>query len=324
MQTDRLYDRLFDSCATDNQLSRVHITLENQLTPSEAVGLAAHIRATYADGPVMQRINWLRIERDRRRQGTAAPGQVRTAPRYLRALHAVQWVERITRQLDIAGGPPSPIRRVWSRRGATLFRTGDGPGRTLVVVFSGNLRGVMMPTPVFLQFMRDRPLDVLKLEAPRGVGYVNGVRGFSHDFPSTVAWLAGGVRDDGFARVATFGTSGGALAALLAASGLDADACVVAGASDFTGEELCAQLGVANVSEALARTPQTCAVTLLYGQESGRDAAAAAEIERALPQARVVAVPDAGHACLYELVDRGQMEDLVATRLLAETGPLGS
>jgi hypothetical protein len=192
------------------------------------------------------------------------------------------------------------------------------------VVFSGNLRGVMMPTPVFLQFMRDRPLDVLKLEVPRGVGYVNGVRGFSHDFPSTVAWLAGRAQDDGFARVATFGTSGGALAALLAASGLDADACVVAGAGDFTGEELCAQLGVADVSEALARTPRTCAVTLLYGQESRRDAAAAAEIERALPQARVVAVPDAGHACLYELVDRGQMEDLVATRLLAEPGPLGS
>lgn len=323
MQTNRLYDRLFDSCTTDNQLSRVHITLENQLTPSEAVGLAAHIRATYADGPVMQRVNWLRIEWARRRQGTAAPGQIRTAPRHLRALHAVQWVERITRQLDLVGGPPSPIRRVWSRRGATLFRTGGGPGRTIVVVFTGNLRGVMMPTPVFLQFMRDRPVDVLKLEGPRGVGYVKGVRGFSHDFPSTVDWLAGRAQDDGFVHVATFGTSGGALAALLAASGLDADASLVAGPGNVAAEELCAQLGVANVAEALARTPQTCAVTVLYGQESGLDAAAAAEIEQALRRARVVAVPDAGHACLYDLVERGQMEDLVATRLLGEPGPLG-
>jgi hypothetical protein len=189
-------------------------------------------------------------------------------------------------------------------------------------VFTGNLRGVMMPTPVFLQFMRERPIDVLKLEVPRGVGYVNGVRGFGHDFPSTVDRLAGWAREDGFTHVAMIGTSGGALAALLAATGIDANAAVVAGAGDFTAEDLCSQLGVANIAEALALTPPTCAVTVLYGQESGRDAAAAAGIGQALPQAHVVGVPEAGHACLYELVERSQMDALVTSRLLGEARPV--
>ena len=315
----RLYDRLFDQCTTENQLSQLQIQLENRLTPIEATALAAHIARRYSEGPLRRRITWLRIERDRRRRRELVVGAPRTAPRYLRALHAVQWAGGVQHQLDLSGRPPVPVVRAWVRGGVSLYRsTVEGP-RTLLIAFSGNLRGFMMPTQTFLQFVGDRPVDVLKLEVPRGLGYVQGVRPYSHDFPSTLDWLAEWIADGDFSRTVTVGTSGGGLPALLAAARVGTDAAFAAGpAAQMNADEMAAQLGAASVLDVLAGTSPDCAVTLAYGVQSLRDAESVDYLASALPNASIVRVADAGHACLYDLVERQEFAPLVARAILGE------
>ena len=106
--TPRLYDRLFDRCVTENQLAQAQIALENRLTPAEAYAIADHIESAYAEGPVRRRITWLRIERDRRRRAKEPIGAPRAAPRYLRAVQAVQWARGARHQLDLSGRPAAP------------------------------------------------------------------------------------------------------------------------------------------------------------------------------------------------------------------------
>ncbi len=315
----RLYDRLFDRCATENQLAQMQIQLENRLTPVEASRLAAHIHRRYGQGPLRRRITWLRIERDRRRRRELVVGAPRTAPRYLRAVQAVQWADGIARQLALSGRPPAPVERAWVRGGATLYRSAATGPRTLLIAFSGNLRGFMMPTQLFLQFVGERPVDVLKLEVPRGVGYVTGVRPFSHDFPTTLDWLTGFVAEGGYARTVTVGTSGGGLPALLAAARVGTDAAFAAGPAAFmNADEMAAQLGAPSVLDVLAGTPDDCAVTITYGVLSARDTESVDYLAAALPAPRVVPIADADHACLYDLVEREEFAPLVATAILGE------
>lgn len=314
----RIYDRLFEQCTTQNQLGQMQINLENRLTPAETAGLAAHIQAHYTEGPVRRRITWLRIERDRRRNRELVIGAPRTAPRYLRAVQATQWAGVAQRQLELSGRPPAPVDRVWARRGATLYRSRvDGP-RTLLVAFSGNLRGFMMPTQLFLQFVGERPVDVLKLEVPRGAGYGRGVQPFSHDFPSTLGWVGRLTAEGVYARTVTVGTSGGGGPALLAAAQLGADAAFAAGPARNTADELATQLGAESVADVLSGMSDRCEVTLVYGERSSRDTETVELLGKDLPAARIVRVADADHACLYDLVEREQFSPLVATAILGE------
>jgi pimeloyl-ACP methyl ester carboxylesterase len=320
--TPALYDWLFDRCATGNQLAQAQIALENRMTPREAMTIAGHVTSTYGEGPVRRRITWLRIERDRRRQRELAVGTPRTAPRYLRALHAVQWAEGTRHQLELSGRPPARVERRWLRGGATMYASEvEGP-RTLVIGFAGNLRGFMMPTQVFLQFLGSRPADVLKLEVPRGIGYVTGVRPHSHDFPSTLEWLASLIADGRYDRVVTVGTSGGGLPALLAAARLRVDAAFAAGpAAQMNATEMAAQLGAGSVLDVLAAASDETAVTIAYGEQSLRDTESVMYLAAALPAARLVRVADAGHACLFDLVERRAFTPLVDTAIFGDDAP---
>ena len=320
--TPRLYDRLFDRCETENQLAQAQIALENRLTPAEAYAIADHIESAYAEGPVRRRITWLRIERDRRRRAKEPIGAPRAAPRYLRAVQAVQWAQGARHQLDLSGRPAAPIDRLWLRGGATMYRSRVPGPRTLLVGFAGNLRGFMMPTQVFLQFVGERPVDVLKLEVPRGIGYIRGVAPISHDFPSTLDWLQSVIDDGGYDRVVTVGTSGGGLPALLAGSRLGVDAAFAAGpAAQMNAVEMASQLGAATVLDVLAATPERTAVTIAYGVLSLRDTESVEYLASALPPARIVPVADADHACLFDLVQRRAFAPLVATALFGAGTP---
>jgi dienelactone hydrolase len=180
----------------------------------------------------------------------------------------------------------------------------------------------MMPTQVFLQFVGERPVDVLKLEVPRGIGYIRGVAPISHDFPSTLDWLQSVIDDGGYDRVVTVGTSGGGLPALLAGSRLGVDAAFAAGpAAQMNAVEMASQLGAATVLDVLAATPERTAVTIAYGVLSLRDTESVEYLASALPTARIVPVADADHACLFDLVQRRAFAPLVATALFGAGTP---
>ncbi len=301
MRIDRLYDRLFASCSTVNQLNDVHIRLENRMTPREACDLSSHVVGSYA------------------------PGASSPSPRAAEEFggHAVAWAMTLATQQALAGaGPPSVIRRTWIRGGATLYRRSPSPARTLLVCLTGNARRMMMPAPTFLQQLSPFDADVLKLETRDARGFVDGVPGHSTDFPSTLNWLAGLVADHGSPRLATMGTSLGGLPAIVTGLALPASSILAAGAIDHGAAELAPGSGLDSMESVLTsaagRRASTPALSVVYAAGVERDAEAARRISAVLPCRELVGVEDSTHNCLYPLVERGGLGDLLERALFVD------
>lgn len=301
MQASRIYDRLFESCTTENQLNQVHIHLENRMTPAEVRELAAHVERLYApDG-----------------QATALPGRGPLVG------HACQWAAGLLAQLGRAGDRGrSELTRTWIRGGATLYRRSGAPSGTLLVCLTGNARRMMMPTPLFLQQVAAFDVDVLKLEGRSSRGYVDGVPGHGRDFAGTLRWLADLVSDHGSPRLAVMGTSLGGLPAILAGLALPASAILAAGAMDYGIPELSLPPGSEDLEGLLAgyaagRSPLP-ALSLVTSDSVPRDVDAARRIAAVLPCREVVAVPAPTHNCLYPLVQRDELGGLLARTLFSE------
>ncbi len=323
MEVGRLYDRLFVQCTTQNQVNQLHIALENRMTPDEARELALHIEQTYTPRPLLRRAQWVQTQASRRLAKSRWRSSPRVVYRHELEMHALQWADGTVRQLEQAGSQPgASMSRVWTRGGATLYQSAAEPSGTLLVIFAGNGRGVMMPTQLFLRFVSFFGADVLKIESPRGTAYSEGVRGFSVDFPTTVDWLADYVRDRGSPDVVMLGCSGGALPALLAALQLQVASVLAAGTGAFKVAELGGPEGLEDLVAAYAAcSGSRPRITLVYGDGAPNDAVVADQVSSAIADVDLVEVPDSGHACLYPLVGRGELRALLARALFVDGDP---
>lgn len=321
MDVDRLYDRVFDSCTTTNQVNQLQILLENRMTPGEAESLAGHIRRVHTPSSTSRRLHRLRAEVHGRFARPHAIGTPRTLTRYEREQLSVEWADRLVGHLASTGAAQvSAVTRQWSRGGATLYRSAGPRSGVLVVGFTGNARRLMMPAFLFLHYVGNVGADLLLLEVPKGTRFTEGVPGFSRDLPSTIEWLRELLPTLGATRVVAVGTSGGGLPAILAGLALPLDAVLAAGASTakastyaLAGESP----GLAEVVhsyEASCRPPTTY---LMYGVDSALDTQAVEMLLPVVPNAVSVPVQDSAHGCLHDLVQRGGLEEALASTIFA-------
>lgn len=318
MEIDRVYDRLLPSCSSINQVNRLHIRLENLMTPTEATRVSAHIARTYAADP-SSRIAALRSRLAQAVGRFPEPGEAPPLSDRERLVEAVEWGARITAQLGLASTPdPSPVTRRWRRGGATYYQASADPSSLLVLGFTGNMQRLMMPTPVFLQHLAPFGADLLLLAVEPGTAYVRGVRGASSDFPGTVEWLRDFVPRHGAARFVTVGTSAGAFPAVLAGLALQADSLLAVGAytrqpaaySRTGGDPALSEV----VHEYVTAGPRPSR-HLMYGSDSSLDAEFARNLAETLDGSALVPVEDADHNCLYPLAIRRQLEAVLASTL---------
>jgi hypothetical protein len=319
MQIDRVYDRVFPTCSSINQLNRLHILLENRMTPVETVQLSAHIRRTYDRRGLSRRADAVRVLVARATGRLQRRGGARELSERERRVRAVVWAAKLTHHLGLARtSTPSPVTRRWLRGGAAYYQAPGSPSSVLAIGFTGNARRMMMSTPQFLQHLAPSGADLLLLDGARGSAYGEGVRGFSDDFPGTVDWLRAFIGNHGAEHVVTVGTSGGGLPAVLSGLALQvhsvlAVGAVTRGSSDYTRSD-----GTATIDDVVmqyaVKSPLP-RMSLVYGLDSAMDAAAAQDLVAVLPEARVITVEGAGHACLFQLAERGELEDLLATTL---------
>jgi hypothetical protein len=306
VDVERIFDRLVPTCTTVNEVNRVLIALDNRMTPREADRLIRHVTR-------LERRSRLRRRIRRALPGGAPVGFDPLTP-------AAEWAAKAGRQLS-HGTPPDqvPVRGVAVRRGAVLYQAGARPADVLVVGFTGHMRRMMLPTPVFLQQIAPLGADVLLLAARGRSGFRSGVAGHSTDLPSTVRWLEGVIAEHGATTVVAVGTSAGAFPSVLAGHALGLPAVLAAGtrvgtaASYWPGS---AGEAVSDVVTASTRAGAAPAVHLVYGADSAADVADAATVAGAVPRAVLHPVEDAGHSCLFPLVVRGELPGL-----LAETVP---
>lgn len=228
--------------------------------------------------------------------------------------------------------------RAWIRvplaANVSLYRAPQSKaGTSLLICFCGNVNRLMVPIPVFLQFIPETMFDVLIVKDPSRLGYLRGVPGFADDLAGVVDQIRARVKLDSYADIRCIGTSGGGSAALYAglllAAGRAISVCGkhrslsrhVAGDPDdggaFTGDEF----------DAMVRDHIDGAATellLVYGGKSQRDIEGARSLMRYLPKARPLVIkPLDDHNALLYLLQTKRLHDFFA-RFLFPGLPAGS
>ena len=278
MMTPRL-ERIV-KCRTINEVNHVLIGITNLMTPSEAVLLLKEVT----------RHDW-----------SSEASELRAA-----AVSNLAWAAS-----DVVGNGKANTEP-YVRRDLvnSLHVFSDGSGRsakTMLIGYSGNAERLMMPTPILLQNLEAASVDFALLKDSNKVGYRTGVKGVGDSLDAVIDALPELLALGDYRRVATLGTSGGALPALLTGLRLRADAVMSVGSNspDDLRWERPDGTGARELIVAYAGSQPRTSVVLVHGAQSPRDQAAAEAIAALVP-ATLVPVSDpagpVGHGALYPLV----------------------
>lgn len=317
-----LYRRLAARCTTTNQLNRVHIALDNRMTPLDARAVHAGLMAEPGWRFGLTFLPTKLLARARQRlPGLGGPAGRRAERAYTQR----RWTVAQHAMLDRSGKTATePFRRRRLSAGVALYSAGgDAAAKTLALCFTGSSERMMMPTPVFLQHLDAARVYMVLVLYPKGRGFCAGLGHLGANFDATVDALAALTQARRYARIVTFGTSGGGLAALLAACRLGAAAALSVGGKGPDDprwrKAFGVDVGVAlqGHAERLSSLPRLFHV---FGLEHARDRAAAAALAATLP-GTLVEVGDphgtVGHNALLPELRRGRLRALFESTLFA-------
>ncbi|MGH8713827.1 MAG: hypothetical protein ACREYB_07460 [Casimicrobiaceae bacterium] len=249
----RLYCRRVQRCRTENQTNRLHLIIENYMTPMDVHRFGAA----------------LANERD------DAPGRA--------------WIGRLASRLPAKTVRAVEFDRIGPRKGFTLYAadTGSHAKKTLIVGFAGHFHRLMVPMPVLLDCLNPAFYDVVILRDFARLFFARGIDGLGGDFVETMSSLRERFDFGSYRNVIALGTSSGGLPALLAAIMLRLDRGVSLGAIDFP--VLAARLRNHGIratahAELLAARPQPFPELILaYGAHYGIDVASTKALHDRVP-----------------------------------------
>ncbi|MFT6420702.1 MAG: pimeloyl-ACP methyl ester carboxylesterase [Porticoccus sp.] len=324
---NKLYKRLAARCQSPNQLNKLHITLENRMTPLELAALRGEFITRKGNSWLWKKIiqAFFRIRRNILGKDSVVRKYISINTRELSKV----WLAKLHDQYLLAAGnnAPAPFVRKRLGRAVVIYEAGgDRAGKTLVVCFSGNFQRMMMPTPVFLQSIDANNADVVLLRTEKHKGYRTGIQELTSDLQSSLAALKILLKFDEYRRVVTVGTSGGAMPALLSALYWQADACLSVSPNnpeDDRWHSFADGEGAPGLFKHFGMGEKPPPVHIIYGENSIKDAESAGVIESILPSVRLVPVPGAGHVALFPLLERGELGG-VLQRALFDAGLPGS
>lgn len=318
-----LYQRLGGRCRTRNQLNQVHIALENRMTPAELVALWRHYHGGQQSSPV--RLAWARLV-DKTRDALLGGHLLdRNGPDGAQnSLHLASqtWTAQLHQRLMLAGAHPvADFKRERLAQGAARYSNGRPRAhKTLLLCFSGNAHRMMMPMAVFLQQLDPDAVDAVYLRTDKNQGYRLGIRGIADDLHTSIDRLPALCQAGDYARVATLGTSGGGLPAVLAALKLGAASVLAVGANHPEDPRWADHRGGGDGADLFRRfrgdAAKLPAVHLVHGANDPKDGDNNRAIARHLPTRSVTAVDGCGHSALFPLVERGQFQALLRATVL--------
>ncbi len=282
---NRVLDRLRFRATTANQFNQGIISLDDIMTPEEAREIDAGMAQRGDDETNI----WSTREADWRQQFT-------------------EW--STCKGFSHAHG----FVRVWNRPSATLYRTTGFSGRAptrLVVLFTGGVNRMMVPSWVFLAHLPRFPVYVLAVRSG-WTFYREGLPGLTKDFSATVEWLRNCARENGLSIHAVMGSSGASLPALRAGHALGARRRVLFGLPHISDDDL-AQYPLVDGDGTASNLEVDggLGVTLIVGSEESRDIKTLAEARRRMPRAKAVVVAGAGHNVVAPLARDGKLYRLL-------------
>jgi len=255
----RLYRRRVGRCRTENQSNRLHIALDNYMTPAEVRYFAAALAQDAADS------------------------------------FGRRWITTLVGSMPIKKVRSVEFERTELRKGVSLYSTNDGSRnhKTLVIGIAGLHHRLMAPTSYILDCLNPALYDVVLLRDFSRVAYALGIHGLGDDFHTALSKLEIQVSPSAYRNTIAFGTSLGGIPAILASILLRLDRAVAIGPQAFsriTG--LLRRHGLADEPyvSLLAMRPQPFPeVLLVCAAEHDEDVAAATSLQQQVP-ARVVRV----------------------------------
>jgi hypothetical protein len=267
-QALRLYKKRIGRCHTQNQVNRVHIAIENYMTPGEVRYFRHALDREPAESPSRVWITWL----------TAA------------------MPTKIARSVEFE-------RRALSKE--VTHYSADTPSadnKTLIIAFTGVAHRMMLPTPWLLDCLNPALYDVVLLRDFSRVAYAAGMRGLGGDFVTSLSNLQTHVDPRAYRTTIAFGTSAGAVPAILAAILLKLDKAIAISPQAFDRVTALLQrqgLSGEPYASLLASRPQPFPkIFLVCAAEHADDVAAATSLQQRVP-ARVIRVRNcAGHVVL--------------------------
>ncbi|HUF10248.1 MAG TPA: hypothetical protein VMO47_13075 [Rhodothermales bacterium] len=255
-----MYERLLARCKTPNEVNRLHIALENRLTPVEIEDICR------SESMLVLRANalaaWVR-----RRLVASKPTD---------GSHA--WKLQMQHLAACSGGK---ISEPYSRRRigqSMIFYSGSNESTTkrLIVCFTGGFQRMMVPAPSFLQNLPASRYDVLVLKDARRQGYAEGLPDVPGGFEGLVSAVRSIADRASYASVVSLGTSLGGLPALVVATRLGFDKGVSIGGIGRDRDKYAAATMAATLEEFQHSGAN---LLLVYGSDNQRDRKAARSFE---------------------------------------------
>jgi hypothetical protein len=194
-----LYRKRIARCRTENQVNRVHIALENYLTPTEARYLDAALAAEPADSP------------------------------------SGRWIARLRHFMPADAARPVEFERRAVRKDVTHYTAdvGSPAQKTLILGFASKGQRLMLPMHCVLGCLNPALYDLIVLRDFSKRFFSTGIPGLGGDFFESVSNLRKHVDLGAYRSSVALGTSAGGLPALLAAILLRLDRGVSIGGIDF-------------------------------------------------------------------------------------------
>lgn len=270
----QLYQRLSSTRRTINQLNNLHIALENWLTPEQFTDLERGIRAL----PV--------IERD-----SPSRGGIETSSSHILPEQS-QWLDKQRRIFNRAQSAiPEPFSKHCLSKHVRLYSNDSIPrkDKTLIICYTGKALRMMMPLHVLLQHMDASKVDIFYVRYPRQgarIGFREGLDGIADTFESAVDRLSQLAQWSDYAKVCTFGTSGGAFPAVLACLKMGFDRCLAVGCNhpdDWRWREALGRNAGDLILDYKSRLSATPRISLAYGADEQIDIEAAKAIGSLIP-----------------------------------------
>lgn len=249
----RLYRRRVGRCRTENQVNRIHIALENYLTPAEV----RHFAAAFAGDP------------------PDSPSR--------------QWIEKLAAAMPVNKARPAEFVRRGIVKGATRYTadTGTEAQKTLLIGLAGHWHRLMLPTPWFLDCLNPALFDVIVLRDYARLSFATGIPGLGGDFVAALTRLKEQVDPRAYRNAIALGTSGGGVCAVMAAIALGLQRGISVSGEHF--QTMAARLRGQGLSDApfaalLASRPHPFPELILaYGEASRPDEMAAVALQQLVP-----------------------------------------
>lgn len=281
----RLYRKRIARCRTENQLNRVHIALENYITPAEVRYFAAALAEEPPDSP------------------------------------SGRWIARLRHFMPTDAVRPVEFERRAARRDLTHYTAdvGSPDQKTLILGFASKGHRLMLPMHCVLGCLNPELYDLLVLRDYSRLFFSKGIPGLGGDFFEALSNLRKQIDLSAYRNCVALGTSAGGLPALMAAMMLQLDRGISIGGIDFP--RFAAKLRSNGVSDEpyaalLASRPHPFPELLLvYSGSHAIDEAAASALHERVPSRLWPVKNSEGHAVFAWKFAQGRLSEFLSNIL---------